>query len=186
MAERVCPWWVGYLLASPLRRLAEDPEKLLRAHVRPGMTVLDLGSAMGFFSLPLAHMVGSSGRVVCLDVQERMLQTLRKRARRNGLDEIIETRRCTQEDLPLDDLHGQADLALAFHVVHETRHPDRFLASAFAALRPGGKLILVEPTGHVSEGDREYIFERAETAGFARSADLKLRRSEGVVFEKPA
>ena len=56
MAERVCPWWLGYLLASPVRRwMAENPESLLAPYVREGMTVLEPGPGMGFFTLPLAR-----------------------------------------------------------------------------------------------------------------------------------
>ena len=60
MAEKVCPVWVGYLLASPLRKLFENPRKILSQYVKEGMKVLDIGCAMGFFSLPLAQMVGSN------------------------------------------------------------------------------------------------------------------------------
>jgi hypothetical protein len=43
MAYRVCPWWIGYLLASPLRCwLGQDPIKILSPYVREGMTVLEL------------------------------------------------------------------------------------------------------------------------------------------------
>jgi hypothetical protein len=46
MAHRVCPWWIGYLLASPLRRwLGQDPAKILSPYVREGMTILEPGSA---------------------------------------------------------------------------------------------------------------------------------------------
>ncbi len=80
MAHRVCPRWVGYLLISPLRRLLYHPEEILRPFVTIGMAVLDVGSAMGFFKPPLAKIVGPSGKVVSVDVQEKMLQSLQKRA----------------------------------------------------------------------------------------------------------
>lgn len=60
-----CPWWVGYLLASPLRRLMLDPHAMLAPYVRPAMTVLEPGPGMGFFTLELARLVGPSGRVSC-------------------------------------------------------------------------------------------------------------------------
>jgi len=59
MAEKVCPVWVGYLLASPIRKLFQNPPKILSPYVENGMKVLDIGCVMGFFSLPLARMVGS-------------------------------------------------------------------------------------------------------------------------------
>ena len=73
MGNRVCPWWLGYMLASPLRRLLYDPQEILRPYIREGMNVLDLGCGMGFFSLPAARMVGKTGKVVRVDLQGRFL-----------------------------------------------------------------------------------------------------------------
>jgi hypothetical protein len=115
-----------------------------------------------------------------------MMSTLARRARRRGLDGAIETRVCSPESLGIADLAGEADLALAFHVVHETTHPKRFLTETFEALRPGGKLLLAEPLGHVSEGDRAFIFELAAGSGFLRRGVLPSKRSQVVSFEKPA
>jgi SAM-dependent methyltransferase len=71
MSHRVCPWWLGYLLASPIRRLLQgDPEKILAPFVREGMTVLEPGPGMGFFTLPLARRVGPMGRVVAVGLTD--------------------------------------------------------------------------------------------------------------------
>jgi predicted methyltransferase len=61
MSHHVCPWWIGYLLASPLRRLFQNPHELLASYMSEGMTVLEPGPGMGFFTLDLARLVGSSG-----------------------------------------------------------------------------------------------------------------------------
>jgi len=59
MAEHhLCPVWIGYLLASPVRKLSQNPRKILGPYVNEGMTVADIGCAMGFFSLPLAKQSG--------------------------------------------------------------------------------------------------------------------------------
>lgn len=92
MAHFVCPWWLGYLLVSPLRRWLHDPRVLLAPYVAPGMVVLEPGPGMGFFTLELARAVGSAGRVVAADVQPRMLQGLRRRAESAGLADCIELR----------------------------------------------------------------------------------------------
>lgn len=64
MAERICPWWMGYLLLSPIRRWMQNPEKLLAPYIREGVTVLEPGPGMGFFTLPMARMTGESGRII--------------------------------------------------------------------------------------------------------------------------
>src|SRR6266496_739457 len=83
--HRVCPWWLGRLLASPLRRLLQDPDQILAPYIRPGMTVLEPGPGMGFFTLPIARMIGEEGCVYALDVQSRMLDGLQRRAKKAGL-----------------------------------------------------------------------------------------------------
>ena len=69
MAEHICPWWVGYLLVCPIRRWFQAPDKILSPYITEGMTVLDIGPAMGFFTIPAARMVGYSGKVIAVDVQ---------------------------------------------------------------------------------------------------------------------
>ena len=184
--NHLCPPWVGFLLASPIRRLFDDPKRLLDPFVEPGMTVLDVGSSMGFHSLILAGMVGSSGRVVSLDVQERMLRGLRKRARRKGLDERIDTRVCTQDDLGIADLCGQVDVALAFHVIHEMTEPEPILRQVHEALHPGGQLLVAEPPGHVSAEEMVATVAMIGRAGFVESRDLDVRRSRAALFEREA
>ena len=151
MNEHVCPWWVGYLLASPIRRLFQNPERILQSHVKAGMTILDVGCAMGFFTLPMARLVGDGGQVIAVDLQEKMTRSLRRRARKADLLQRIETRTCSGTSLSIDDLEGRIDFALAFAVLHEMPDIAGALASISRSLRPGGRLLIAEPTGHVSE-----------------------------------
>ena len=185
-AHHLCPPWIGYLLMSPIRRLYEDPAAVLGPHVRSGMTILDVGCAMGYFSLPLARMVGPSGRVVCVDIQERMLKTLRKRARRRGLEAIIEPRASTPTSLTLDDLAGAVDFALAFHVAHETSHPDLFFVQCFAALRPGARFLVSEPVSCVSDEAWEETKGQARATGFTVVEETSTKKSWTMLLEKPS
>jgi ubiquinone/menaquinone biosynthesis C-methylase UbiE len=162
----VCPWYLGYVLVNPLRKLFESPERLLRPLVRPGMTVLEPGCGMGYFSLPLARLVGPTGRVVCVDLQPKMLDGLRKRARRAGLLDRIEAVQCEPGDLRLQAWTGRVDLALAIHVVHEVPDQASFLRQIHAALRPGGSLLVREPKGHVTPEQFEVTVKAARAAGF--------------------
>jgi ubiquinone/menaquinone biosynthesis C-methylase UbiE len=186
MAERVCPWWIGYLLASPLRRLIQKPEELLAPYVEEGMTVMDVGCAMGFFSLPLAELVGPEGRVVCVDLQERMIRSLRRRAARANLENRIETRVCSAESLGTGDLEGAVDFAMTFAVVHEVPEPARLLAEIRSALHPKGRFLLAEPAGHVSRERFSETIAAAEAMGLSVSDRPEIRMSHAALLERGA
>jgi len=185
MSTHTCPWWLGYLLVTPLRRLKENPVKILAPHVRPGMTVLEPGPAMGFFTLELARLVGPGGRVVAVDLQERMLAALRRRAEKAGVSERIETRRCSPEDLGLGDLAGRIDFALLYYMLHEVADQDRFLRAVLVALKPGAAVLVVEPNGHVSAGAFQASVQRAVAAGY-EIAEPAVGRNLRVVLRRPA
>ncbi len=184
MAHSVCPWWIGYFLLSPVRRLGQDPRKVLGPYVEPGMTVLDVGCAMGFFTLDAARLVGETGRVVAVDLQPRMLHALERRGRRAGLDRRIETRPCSADDLGVRDLEGEAGFVLAFAVAHEVPSQERFLAQLEAVLRPDGRLLLAEPVGHVTPGEFADTLAAAARAGLRVVERPDIRRSRAAVLAK--
>jgi ubiquinone/menaquinone biosynthesis C-methylase UbiE len=180
----VCPWWIGYLLVSPLRKLVQDPALLLAPLVREGMTVLEPGPGMGFFTLEAARRVGPCGRVVAVDLQPKMLAALRRRAERAGLADRVETREATPESLGVADLAGKVDLVLALLMVHETPDPGRLFAELRATLAPGGKVVVVEPRGHVSEAEFEEELTAAAGAGLRRAPGPAFWRSHTAVLER--
>lgn len=186
MAKRVCPFWVGYLLISPLRTLFQNPDKLLKPFITPGMKVLDIGCGMGFFSLPIARMIGANGKVICVDVQEKMIKALKKRAKNAGLTDKIETRTCNQNSLGLDDLNEEIDFALAFAVVHEVQHATEFFDEIYRTLKPPGRFLIVEPKGHVSEKDFNITTSLAQQNGFKLIDSPSISRNRSTLLKKLA
>jgi ubiquinone/menaquinone biosynthesis C-methylase UbiE len=184
MSKSVCPWWIGYLLACPLRRLAQDPAKILAPYVRPGTTVLEVGPGMGFFTLPLARMTGPAGRIVAVDIQPKMLDALRRRALKAGLSGRIDSRLAHPESLGLGDLAKRVDFVLAFAVVHEMPSAAAFFAEAASALRPGGSLLLAEPAGHVQPAQFQAQLRAAEEAGLQSSSGPPIWRSHTALLTK--
>lgn len=185
MSERICPWWLGYLLAAPMRKLSQNPAKILSPYIKEGDTVLDAGSAMGFFSLPMAQLVGESGHVVSIDLQERMIRGLKKRAIRVGVEKRMEMRVCTQVSLCIDDLGEKVDFALAFAVVHEVPDAGRFLREIHSSLRKGGLFLFSEPTGHVTKEAFDDTLAVAREAGFRNMGSPVIRRSHSTLLTKP-
>lgn len=184
MSKHVCPWWLGYFLLNPFRRLYQNPHTLLSPLVKAGMTVLEVGPGMGFFSLPIASMVGPGGQVICVDVQEKMLLALQRRAKAAAVAERIVTRICTSESLCLDDYQGQIDFALAFAVVHEVPHPDRLFADLSRALKPGALCLVAEPRGHVSSRDFEKSLAIADEYGLHRAGSPVITWSRAALLKK--
>jgi ubiquinone/menaquinone biosynthesis C-methylase UbiE len=183
MAHVVCPWWVGYLLVSPVRRLLQDPAALLAPYVRPGMTVLEPGPGMGFFTLEAARLVGPRGRVVAVDLQPRMLEALRRRAARAEVADRIETREARADALGVGDLAGKVDLVLALLMVHEVPDAGRFFAEVRATLAPGGRVLVVEPAGHVRGPAFEESLAAAAWAGLQSGPGPKVWRSHTAVLQ---
>ncbi|MCK4806082.1 MAG: class I SAM-dependent methyltransferase [Candidatus Aegiribacteria sp.] len=184
MADHVCPVWVGYLLASPLRKLFDNPRKRLSPYISRGMTVIDVGCAMGFFSLPMAEMVGPDGRVICIDLQEKMVQKLYRKAKKKNLLNSIEARVCRHDSLNVDDLDNAADFVLAAAVVHEVQDAASFLAELYGVIKDGGKLLVVEPGGHVSEKDFRATVNTAVKCGFTLLDSSGTRRRRKALFQK--
>jgi ubiquinone/menaquinone biosynthesis C-methylase UbiE len=186
MSHCVCPWWIGWFLVNPLRRLWQDPRAIVSPYVRPGMTVLEPGPGMGFFTLELAQLVGSQGRVVAVDVQPRMLEALRRRAARAGLVQRIETRLAGGPSLGIDDLAGAVDFMLAFAVVHELPDQGAFFDQVARALKPGGRLLISEPRLHVKESDFAATVRAAEQVGLREEARPTIRGGRSVLLVREA
>ena len=186
MSNHVYPWWLGYLLLNPLRYRSDPPQKLLAPYVSEGMKVLYVGCGPGYYSLPMARLVGQSGKVYCVDLQPRMIDILRNRAKRAGLLDRIVTSVCRQDSLSLDDLGLQFDFVLAYGVVHEVPDKPHLLAEIERVTKPGASLVIVEPKHEVKDKDFAQTLSIAQNAGFDLTARLETRRRHSVCLSKKA
>lgn len=128
-----------------MRRTREDEENgtLLRKWlaVQPGQSACDFGCGNGYHTLPLATAVGKEGKMLAVDLQPQMLTMLRKRCEQQQLDNV------TYITATIDDPNLEAascDLILLVDVYHELSHPVRVMAQLRRALKPGGRIVLVE------------------------------------------
>jgi ubiquinone/menaquinone biosynthesis C-methylase UbiE len=181
MAEHVCPPWLSFTLTNVFRRLAQDPDRILGPFVRPGDVVLDVGCGPGFFAVPLARMVGQSGRVVAVDIHPGMLERTRRRADRAEVGDRVRLHLASRTSLGLDP-GERADLALAFWMAHEVPDTERLFAEIGAALKPDGRLLLVEPKLHVPGPSFAALIGLAEGAGFVRQGQPRIRLSRAVLL----
>ncbi|MFO8057046.1 MAG: class I SAM-dependent methyltransferase [bacterium] len=179
--DHCCPVWMGYVLASPLRKVFQNPAKVLESYFSSGMTGLDLGCGLGFFSLPMARMAGPTGRVIAVDVQEKMLKTLRKRADRAGLLERIETLLSAPEDVSVS---SQVDFALAMWMVHETPDEGRLFSQVRHCLKPAGRLLVAEPKRHIPISRFERTLEKAGDCGLRLVETPRIGLSHAAVMTR--
>ncbi|HXJ88834.1 MAG TPA: methyltransferase domain-containing protein [Candidatus Binatia bacterium] len=186
MAHRVCPWWLGYLLASPVRRwVGQDPVRILSPYVREGMVVLEPGPGMGFFTLTLARLVGATGRVIAVDVQPKMIESLKRRAAKANLLDRIDGRVTAAESMGVEDLAGKVDFTLAFAVVHELPDAGRFFAEVARASKQNARVLLAEPRGHVKQQDFAAQLKTAAAAGLTAAEHPAIHRSlTALLFKK--
>jgi ubiquinone/menaquinone biosynthesis C-methylase UbiE len=132
-------------LVRPDREETEQPEKVLDSlELKPGMTVVDLGAGVGYFTLRLARRVGPEGKVLGVEVQEEMLRGLKERAAKEGVENVVPIL-ATEKDPRLSE--DTADLVLMVDVYHELAHPREVMAAVRKALRSKGRVVLVEYRG---------------------------------------
>jgi ubiquinone/menaquinone biosynthesis C-methylase UbiE len=185
MNKLVCPWWLGYALISPIRRLIQNPRKMLVPYIREGMTVLEPGPGMGFFTLELARLVGSSGRVVAVDIQPKMIAVLKRRAQKAGLADRLDARVAAGNSMNLGDLAGKVDFTFIYAVVHELPEYQNFFREIAAASKPGAGLYISEPPGHVKKDEFERELQVANAAGFSVVDRPSKSRTCTAILHKP-
>ncbi len=181
MPRHVCPWWLAYTFDNPLRRLFHNPEQIVKPFLREGMTAVDLGCGMGFFSIGMARIVGDSGTVIAVDLQPQMLEILVKRASKAGVANRIKTVFCDEQNIKV---HETADFVLAFWMVHETPDPQIFLDQINNILKPKGKLCIAEPKMHVTKKEFASTVSIAQETGFKRVDTKQIRLSHSAMFTK--
>lgn len=174
-SKRVCPWQHAWGLDNWVRRLIQNPHKILSGYIREGETVLDLGCGPGVFSMAMAELVGEKGRVISVDIQDEMLQMLKQKSEQMGLESRIQTHKSQPDKIGVSE---KVDFALAFYMIHEVPDKEHFLNEVVTILKPGGRLLIVEPKIHVSKSSFE------ETIRMARSAGLRPVSRPSVFFSR--
>lgn len=160
--NHVCSYRHAFSLNNVLRRLIQPPVKIIGEYIQPGDTVMDIGCGPGFFTFPMADLVGDNGKVVAIDLQPEMLDKISRKL--NASEKRIVLHKSKAETLGLAS-DVQADFILAYYMVHET--PDQLVlfTEIKQHLKSGGEILVVEPPFHVNKKEFAQTMLIAEKAG---------------------
>jgi ubiquinone/menaquinone biosynthesis C-methylase UbiE len=136
---------------------------------------------MGYFTIPLAKLVGNTGKVIAADIQQQMLDGIHRKALRAGMQDRIKLNRSTPESIGISE---PIDFCLAFWMVHEV--PDRagFLGEISSNLKPGGLFLIVEPKLHVSRESFNNTLVIAGKTGLSLVSQPKIFISNSALLKK--
>ena len=139
---------MGHLGASWLEREGREREErtdliIANLSLEDNSVVADIGAGTGYFSFPVARRV-PGGRVLAVDIQEEMLNIIEKRKKQAGIGNIETVLGSTTDpNIPAETV----DLAFIVDAYHEFSHPFEMSQAIFSALKPGGRLVLIEYRG---------------------------------------
>jgi ubiquinone/menaquinone biosynthesis C-methylase UbiE len=180
-STRVCPVERAGSLDNRIRRWIQNPRKILKPYIEEGMTVLDVGCGPGFFSIDMAHMVGASGRVIAVDLQEGMLQKLREKIQGTELGERIILHKTEESRIGISE---KVDFALLFYVLHELPNQEEFFEELKSISKPKGQALMVEPPLRVSRTAFEETVRKARDAGFTPVEGPKVFLSKTAILKR--
>jgi ubiquinone/menaquinone biosynthesis C-methylase UbiE len=161
--HHVCPRWLCFTFDNWIRRRMQNPDQIIKPYVKMCDTVMDVGPGIGFFTIPMARLVGDSGRVIAVDIQEEMLAAISQRALHAGVAQRITPQLASPVSL---NVTAMADFILAFWMAHEVPDQERFFAQLHAVLKEDGKFLLAEPKLHVSRAQFDAAVGVVQKAGF--------------------
>jgi ubiquinone/menaquinone biosynthesis C-methylase UbiE len=178
-----CPAWLSWSLEVPFFGGANDSETILgRLDLQPGMQVLDVGSGPGRIAIPAAQRVGPVGEVIALDIQPAMLRKLEQRAAEQGVTNVRRIEGGVGEGLLP---HDTFDRALLKNVLGEIPDREAALREIYAALKPGGVLLITEifPDPHFQP--KGQVREMTAAAGFRPGQEWGSRLAYTMNVVKP-
>lgn len=173
--KRICPVEKAGGLDNAFRRFLQNPQKILKPYINKGMTVLDLGCGPGFFSIEIAKLLCDKGKVIAADLQEGMLDRVRKKISGTKLEQRIILHKCQEESI---DLEQKVDFVLAFYMIHEVPNQDKLFKELKSILKPNGQIFIIEPKFHVSKKSFDSMIDRIKGFG------LEIKDSPKVFFSR--
>ncbi len=176
------PAFMANLIDNPLRRRIQPPREMpIRHGIRPGMQVLEVGPGNGRFTIETARRVGTSGKVIAIDIEARMIERVVKRADAEGLTNL-EAHVADVYHLPYQN--GIFDAVAMITVISEIPEPLRAMREFHRVLHPEGSLSFSELLTDPDYPLARTLVRMANTAQFRLRSRMGNFFSYTLVFEK--
>lgn len=172
-----------------------NPENLVgQLGILPGMVIADIGSGIGYFSLPLARHVGATGQVYAVDIHENILKRLHNDARQQGIENITTLKADADQvrGIPLRD--ETVDMVVIVNTLFQSGNHVSMIEESLRVLKSTGMLVIVEwiesfgGLGPIDEHiiTREQITSLCENRNLIYVRDIGSTGSHhyGLVFQK--
>jgi len=179
--NKICSVERAGALDLRFRKLLQNPQKILKPYIKEGTTVLDVGCGPGYFTIEMAKMLGSSGKVFAADLQDGMLEIVKKKVANTSLQSIIELHKCQNDKIGLTK---EFDFILVFYMLHEVPNQTIFLKELHSLLKPDGKILIVEPKFHVSKNNFNNSMNTLKNIGFTIIEEPSIFFSRAVIISK--
>ncbi|MBF0572621.1 MAG: class I SAM-dependent methyltransferase, partial [Desulfamplus sp.] len=127
------------------------------------------------------QLVGSTGRVIAVDLQQGMLDRIRGKIKGTEIEERIVLHKCTKNSIGISD---KVDFVLLFYMVHELPDKDSFFSEIASIMKPTAQALIVEPPFHVSKSAFELSLIKAQAAGLKLSQCPKLFLNKTAILQK--
>ena len=177
----ICPVERSGSLDNKLRKLFQNPQKILKPYIRKGMTVLEVGCGPGFFTLDMAQMVGQSGKIIAVDVQAGMLEKVKSKITETSLEQRIALHKCDETSLGVSE---RIDFALLFYMVHEVPDKQKLFRQLASLLKPNGQILVAEPPFHVSAKKFKQMLQLAKDQGLINVQGPKIFFCKTAILKK--
>jgi len=177
----VCPPSLSLTLDNLIRKRLHNPIKIFGKYIHEGMTIIYIGCGPGFFIEAFAQLTGNNGRVIAADLQEKMLEKVRRKIKGKNYENRIIFHKCGKDKVGIDI---KADFVNAFFMVHEVPSSSNLINEIYSILNKNGIFFYSEPKVHVSKKEFNNTVSLAENAGFKIIDRPKIHISRSAVFVK--
>jgi ubiquinone/menaquinone biosynthesis C-methylase UbiE len=176
----VCPVGIAGLLDSNFRKFFHNPNKILKPFIKKDIIAVDIGCGPGVFSIEIAKLMEGTGKVISVDMQQGMLDIIKKNITGKSYEKSIVLHKCTQNSLNLKET---VDFVLMFYMVHEVPNRENLFNEVLPLINKNGLIMIVEP-GLVSKKEFNGMVDSIKEKGFEEYEKPKIPLSKGIVLKK--